>query len=130
MLLLLFALGGCVAPRGTETDAASDAELPAVQSLVESAQTARAAGRLDDAAASLERALRLQPENASLWHELALVRRDQGEWDQAISSAQRSNVYAGSELQKQNWLLIAECRRSLGDEEGALEAEERAREGY
>ena len=130
LLLLLFALGGCVAPRGAETDPETDPELPAVQSLFESAQTARAAGRFDDAAATLERALRLQPENAVLWHELALVRRDQGEWHQAISSAQRSNVSAGSELQKQNWLLIAECHRALGDEEEARRAERRAAEAY
>jgi tetratricopeptide (TPR) repeat protein len=128
-LLLLLALGGCVPPRGAETDPSQDESLPAVQSLLESAHAARAEGRLDDAAASLERALRLQPENAALWHELAQLRNDQGQWEQAISSAQRSNSYAGAALARENWLLIAQCRRALGDEEGALEAEQRAEDG-
>ena len=126
LLLLLFSLVACVPPRDSESDPTSDEPLPAVQSLVESAQRARAEGRFDDAAASLERALRMQPENARLWHELALTRRDQEQWNQAISSAQRSNSYAGTELARENWLLIAQCRRALGDEAGAREAEQRA----
>jgi tetratricopeptide (TPR) repeat protein len=124
---LAFGLAACVPQRGVETNV-DEEPLPAAQSLIDSAHRARAEGRLDDAAADLERALRLQPESAALWHELALLRRDQQQWEQAISTAQRSNGYAGAELQRQNWLLIAECRRALGDVEGALEAEQRAGE--
>lgn len=126
--MLALGLAACVPKSGVETDS-TDEPLPAVQSLLDSAQTARAENRLDDAAAELERALRLQPESGALWHELALVRRDQGDCNQAISLAQRSNSFAGADLQKANWLLIAECRRVLGDEDGALEAEKRAEDG-
>jgi len=125
LLLGLGLLAGCVPRTGVQADADS-ASLPAVESLLDSAQIARASGRHDDAAADLERALRLQPENAYLWHELAAVRREQGEWTQAISLAQRSNGFAEKDLQKANWRLIAQCRRAMGDEAGALEAEERA----
>lgn len=119
------ALGGCAPRTGVETDTSAE-PLPAVQALVDSAHAALAADRYDDAAADLERALRLQPENALLWRELAQVRRDQRQYDQAISLALRSNSYADADLQKDNWLFIAACRRAMGDEEGALEAEARA----
>ena len=116
---------GCAGSRTTpETD-----PIPAVQSLLGSAREAAAEGRLDDAAVDLERALRLQPQSAVLWHELALVRAAQGELDQAEALALRSNSVAGDDaaLRSSNWRLIAEARRGRGDEEGALEAEAAAR---
>ena len=40
---------------------------------------------------ALERALRIEPRNPSLWHELAGVRLLEGHYEQADSLAQRSN---------------------------------------
>src|SRR5688572_32683335 len=54
------------------------AETTAVAGLMDSARTDTAAGRMTNAAATLERALRIEPRNARLWHELALVRFRQG----------------------------------------------------
>jgi tetratricopeptide (TPR) repeat protein len=122
---LALAQVGCATRGGVQTDATAES-LPAVQSLVDSARAASAEGRFDDAAADLERALRLQPENAVLWRELALVRRDQGQWDQAVSLALRSNSFADEDLQRDNWGFRAECRRALGAAAGALEAAGRA----
>jgi Tfp pilus assembly protein PilF len=89
-----------------------------------------AAGRLANAAASLERALRIEPRNARLWQELARVRLKQGEYAQAESVAARSNSWAGSDnrLRAENWRLIAQAREARGDAAGAraaLEAAER-----
>ena len=98
---------------------------------MDTARTDAAAGRLANAAATLERALRIEPRNPRLWHELARVRLKQGQYAQAESVAARSNSWAGSDnaLRAENWRLIAEARTARGDAEGArtaLDAAERS----
>jgi len=108
------------------------AENLAVAGLLLGARTDAAAGRLANAAASLERALRIEPRNPRLWQELARVRLKQGDYAQAESTAARSNSWAGSDnaLRADNWRIIAHARDARGDAEGArvaLEAAERQR---
>lgn len=88
------------------------AETTAVAGLMDSARADTAAGRLPNAAATLERALRIEPRNARLWHELAQVRLRQRDYPQAESLAARSNTLAGSdtELRAANQRLIDEAR--------------------
>ncbi len=139
-LVLLLAVAGCAAPgpqpgepgRATaqEPDRAAEPELaapPAVVALLEQAEEASAAGEHDRAAALLERALRIDPGNAALWHNLAVVRYRQGEYSQADSMAQRSLQHASgqAELQKRNWQLIAVSRDLAGDSAGAARARDR-----
>jgi tetratricopeptide (TPR) repeat protein len=104
----------------------------AIAGLLDGARTDAAAGRLANAAASLERALRIEPRNPRLWQELARVRLKQGDYAQAESTAARSNSWAGGDngLRVENWRLIAQARDARGDAEGAraaLEAAERQR---
>ena len=96
----------------------------AIASLVTSARSDAAAGRLTNAAASLERALRIEPRNPHLWQELARVRLKQGDYQQAESVAARSNSWAGSDsrLRAENWRLIAQARDARGDVAGARAA--------
>jgi Tfp pilus assembly protein PilF len=79
---------------------------------MENARADVAAGRLATAAASLERALRIEPRNPRLWHELAQVRLRQGQFAQAASLAQRSNAWVGSDtaLREANDRLIEQAR--------------------
>ena len=56
------------------------AENIAVAGLMESARADTAAGQLPNAAATLERALRIEPRNAQLWHDLAEVRLRQRDY--------------------------------------------------
>jgi len=95
---------------------------------MQSARSDSAAGRLANAAATLERALRIEPRNPRLWQELARVRLKQGEYGQAESVAARSNSWAGSDnaLRAENWRLIAQSRDSRGDADGARTALETA----
>lgn len=117
---LLILLSACAAP-GPEQPAEPEAppavsappsENVAVASLMDSARADAAANRLGSAAASLERALRIEPRNPRLWHELARVRLRQGDYAQAISTAQRSNTWAGpdAELRAANQRIIDEAK--------------------
>jgi tetratricopeptide (TPR) repeat protein len=142
-LLALLAIGiaGCatvVPAPGTapapplEQAPAARTENLAIAGLLDGARADAAAGRLANAAASLERALRIEPRNPRLWQELARVRLKQGDYAQAESTAARSNSWAGSDtaLRAENWRLIAHAREARGDAEGAkgaLEAAERQR---
>ncbi|HYL87669.1 MAG TPA: tetratricopeptide repeat protein [Burkholderiales bacterium] len=86
----------------------------AVAGLMDSARADAAAGRLASAAATLERALRIEPRNPRLWHELARVRLQQGDLSQAQGLAARSNSYAGNDsaLRAENQRLIEQARNS------------------
>jgi tetratricopeptide (TPR) repeat protein len=67
---------------------------PVIVALLEESEASRSTGDLDNAAASLERALRIQPRNARLWHQLARVRLEQGEPTVAEELAQKSSALA------------------------------------
>ena len=103
---------------------------PAVLALLDQAEQQANAGELESAAASLERAIRIDPRNAILWHHLATVRLSQGESAQAEQLAVKSNSFAtGSPAQQaRNWQLIAQARREQNNPGGAAAAEKRARE--
>jgi len=99
-----------------------------VAGLMESARADAAAGKLSTAAASIERALRIEPRNPRLWQELARVRLQQTQFVQAENMAARSNSYAAGDnaLRAENWRLIAQAREARGDAEGARSARESA----
>ncbi len=101
---------------------------PAVVALLNDANLAMQNGRDDRAAASLERALSIEPRNAWLWHRLASTRLKQGELDQAAALAAKSNSFASPDrkLQAANWRIIADVHRRLGDFDAALSAEDQA----
>src|SRR5437773_11833584 len=126
-------LGGPVSePAPPLPEPAARTETLAIAGLLDGARADAASGRLVNAAASLERALRIEPRNPRLWQELARVRLKQGDYAQAESTAARSNSWAGSDnaLRAENWRLIAHAREARGDAEGAkgaLEAAERQR---
>jgi Tfp pilus assembly protein PilF len=136
-LLPLLLAAGCAAPPPSpepQPEAPPPVAAPApkeniaVAGLMESARADAAAGKLPNAAASLERALRIEPRNPRLWHELARVRFQQGQHAQAENVAVRSNSFAGEDkaLRAENWKLIAETRKARGDNEGARQALEQA----
>src|SRR6266849_5281980 len=118
LLVLAAILAGCAtvyqpvpAPAPAPAPAAHTESI-AIAGLMESARADTAVGRLANAAASLERALRIEPRNPRLWHELARVRMSQGDYAQAESLAARSNTWVGndSELRAANVRLITQAR--------------------
>ena len=100
----------------------------AVLSLLAEARKRVDAQDLEGAGAYLERALRIEPRNAVIWHYLARLRLNQGREAEAASLAAKSNTLAGDnrKLRADNWRLIAFVRRSQGDEAGAQRAEAQA----
>lgn len=126
-------VGACVAAMlsacaGIDTAPAPVSNTGAVVAFVDSAHAALADGRPEDAAATLERALRIEPRNPTLWHELAAVRLSQGQYEQAGSLATKSNALAGANksLRARNWRLLAEVRAQAGDRAGAEAAQANA----
>lgn len=103
---------------------------PAVVALLDAAGSKTRAGRPEEAAAALERALRIEPANAGLWTRLAEVRLEQGRPREAEPLALKAldlGAAGDPALAARCHRLIASARRSLGDEEGARAAEARAR---
>jgi predicted Zn-dependent protease len=93
------------------------------------AEDQRRNGELDAATVSLERALRITPDDALLWQRLAGVRLAQQRHDLVLQLAAKSNALAKADdrgLRSENWRLIAQSRRALGDGSGAREAERQA----
>jgi predicted Zn-dependent protease len=115
-------------PEGRTGGGAAVAKSPAVLALQGEAATSLASGDYDGAAASLERAIRIQPRNPELWHDLAEVRLKQQQPGLAEDLAKKSNLHAkgNGDLIRSNWALIAEARRLKGDTEGAADAQDKA----
>ena len=84
--------------------------------------------RRGGAGAPTGRARRIAPRDARLWQQLARIRLQQGQYQQAESLAARSNTWAGSDnaLRAENWKLIAQARDARGDAAGARAAQQNA----
>ncbi|MBL1278398.1 MAG: tetratricopeptide repeat protein [Ectothiorhodospiraceae bacterium] len=93
----------------------------AVKTLLAKADTQASHAHFERAAALIERALRIEPRNAHLWHRLASVRLQQGKYAQAESLAQKSSSLAkgNEELQQRNLELIDAARMLAEDDKRA-----------
>jgi len=83
-----------------------------VLALLSQAKRQEQAGQPERAAAVIERALRIDPKNAELWHRLALLRLQQGQYSLAASLAAKSNALAANNpsLQRRNETLIRQTK--------------------
>jgi predicted Zn-dependent protease len=101
---------------------------PAVVKLLNQARTATQQGQLQRAEALLERTVRIEPRNPTLWHYLAKLRLHQGRLQEAMGLAAKSNALAGNnrKLKADNWRIIAHARYQKGDVYGAKEAQAKA----
>jgi tetratricopeptide (TPR) repeat protein len=113
-------LAGCAGLLPPAPEARPVSENTAVVALMDAARADIAGGRLDAAVAPLERALRIEPRNPFLWQELARLRLQQGQYQQAEGLAARSNGWA------ENWRLIGQARLKRGDHQGAQAAFDKA----
>lgn len=100
----------------------------AVELLIERADRQLQAKEFSGAVSSLERALRIEPRNAQLWHQLAEVRVAQQQLSKAAELAAKSNRYAAGDrvLKYGNWKIIARAKRAEGNKAAAKFAEKKA----
>lgn len=103
---------------------------PASRALVSQAQTQAANGDVSTAAATIERALRIEPSNPLLWLELGKLREREGSYAQAESMGRKALSLATGDARVQSaaWRLIADSLRARGKAVEAREADQRAEE--
>ncbi len=82
LLAALSALGASSAAAGLER-AEADGRNAAALALLATAKQALGDGRAEQAAITIERALRIDPQNPTLWHYLGVARRELGDTTQA-----------------------------------------------
>ena len=141
--------GGAAPPAGTEvpgsaapagTSAQPSAPSPytpparqfrlgaAASALVTQAHAQAGAGEYAAAGATLERAMRIEPDNPLLWVELGRVQLSEGNAAQAASMARKALALATGDpsAQASAWRLTADSLHAQGRTEEAVEAEQRA----
>jgi tetratricopeptide (TPR) repeat protein len=109
------------APRTFHLSAAGSA-------LVSQAHRQAGSGDYEQAAATLERALRIEPDNPLLWIELGRDRLGQKDAAQADALGHKALSLAAGDPRAQaaSWRLIADALRARGRNQEAVDAEHRA----
>ena len=110
------------------TGGATPARPPAVVALLDRVDSAAATDNPAQAAAELERALRISPRDGDLWLRLGHVRLRQRQWQQAEAMAQKcvSLPESDAATRKAAWGVIGSAREARGDQAGAAAARQRA----
>ncbi len=101
---------------------------PAVGALVVAANQNSKTGNIESATTTIERAIRIEPRNATLYYKLALLRLKQSKPRMAEDLAKKSALLASGDtrLKKHSWLLIAKAREMQKNYQGAKEARAKA----
>jgi Flp pilus assembly protein TadD len=109
-------LPGAPAPAAASESPIAPPADPALRELVARAEQASNQGDTDAARATLERALKINPRDASLWYRMAELDYARGEFEQAIVTAERARTLATKdpELLARIDALSARARSRLG----------------
>jgi len=102
---------------------------PASKALVSQAEAQRKKGDLPGATVTMERALRIEPNNPLLWIEMGRLRMDQRNYAQAEGMGRKAlSMSVGDDrTQSQAWQLIADSLRARGRNPEAQQAADRAK---
>jgi len=101
---------------------------PAVSALALAAAQNSKSGNIESATTTIERAIRIEPRNATLYYKLALLKLKQSKPRLAEDLAKKAVLLASNDaqLKKHSWLLVARAREMQGDLEGGKEARAKA----
>lgn len=102
--------------------------MPASSALIAQAHTQLAAKNTMLAAATIERALRIEPNNPLLWIEYAQVRMSEQNFFQAESMGRKAVLLANGDAKTQSnaWRIIANCLRAQNKTVEAQMADDKA----
>lgn len=130
VFMLLVFIAGCAvqapqpAPGDPQTDPGEIGRVPPAQepmsaagtSLLAEGRAQREAGEIAQASSTLERAIRIDPRQATLWLELARVRMQEGNYAQAEQLARKAGSLGGPHTSMQTEIddVIGEARRRQG----------------
>jgi Flp pilus assembly protein TadD len=119
-----------VSSRSSLRTSANIKAVPPVKNLMQQANVQAQNGDFNSAAASLERAVSIQPKYAPLWHQLATVRAQQGHYKLALQLTRKSNTLAVNQprLKQKNWRLVYKIKTAKGDHRGAAYALQKVQE--
>ena len=100
---------------------------PATAALVAQAHKQATGGNYEPAAATIERALRIEPENPLLWIELGQIRLSEGNAAQADGMGRKALALATGDAQAQSsaWRLIADSLRARQRNQEAADADKK-----
>ncbi len=101
---------------------------PAVNALVSAANQNSQSGNIEAASIIIERAIRIEPRNATLYYKLAILKLKNSKPRESEDLAKKAALLAANDavIKKHSWLLIAKCREVQGNVEGAREARNKA----
>ncbi len=101
---------------------------PAVGALASAANQSSQSGNLEAATTTIERAIRIEPRNATLYYKLALLKLKQSKPRLAEDLAKKAALLASNDanMKKHSWLLVARAREIQGDLNGGKEARAKA----
>ena len=103
-------------PNTTEPEAPAPVVNPATQTLLAEAKSARTRGENASAITLLERAVRIEPRNPSVWTQLASAYLADGQIQRAEQHAQKAIALAGRTplALREAWLVVADIRDAQG----------------
>ncbi len=101
---------------------------PAVNALASASSQNSRSGNIEAATAAIERAIRIEPRNATLYYKLALLKLKQSKPRLAEDLAKKAALLASNDtqLKKHSWLLVARAREMQGDLKGGKAARAKA----
>ena len=101
---------------------------PAVNALALAANQNSTSGNIESATTTIERAIRIEPRNATLYYKLALLKLKKSKPRLAEDLAKKAAILASNDtqLKKHSWLLVARAREVQGDLNGGKEARTKA----
>ena len=88
---------------------------PATQSLSRIASHAFSQGNWDRAQSTLERAIKIEPDNGSLWRQLSYTHMRAGNYEQALAHAQRSLLLSNDNEHQMSAGLLNKILKRIAD---------------